>query len=56
MRRIALLATAVAVVALPLVTASSASADERRCYTLGAPGFDRYEVCRYLPIDPELEP
>jgi hypothetical protein len=34
------------------VLAPSASADERRCYTLGVPGFDHYEYCTFLPVDP----
>jgi hypothetical protein len=36
-----------------LPTASSAStADDRHCYTLGAPGQPHYEYCTYLPVDP----
>ena len=34
-----------------LVVAPSASA-ESRCYTLGVPGFDHYEYCTTLPVDP----
>lgn len=51
MRRLTLLAAATAAVALPLLAATPAAA-EPRCYTLGVPGQDAYQVCRYLPVDP----
>lgn len=35
-----------------VATATAASADERRCYTLGVPGQDHYEYCTYLPVEP----
>jgi hypothetical protein len=35
-----------------VVLAPGASADERHCYTLGVPGFDHYEYCTFLPVDP----
>ena len=34
------------------VLAPGASADERHCYTLAVPGFDHYEYCTFLPVDP----
>jgi hypothetical protein len=34
-----------------LIVAPSASAEDR-CYTLGVPGFDHYEYCTTLPVDP----
>jgi hypothetical protein len=35
------------------IVAPAASAGSR-CYTLGVPGFDHYEYCTHLPVDPEL--
>jgi hypothetical protein len=38
---------------IPLVsTASPASASERTCYSPHVAGFDTYEVCYFLPIEP----
>lgn len=54
MRRFTLLAAVTAAVALPLLTAAPASAEEP-CYTAHVKGFDTFAVCLPLPI-PELEP
>ena len=59
MRRFTVLSAVTSAFALCLIatTSPAASADERRCYTLGVPGQDAYAVCHYLPIDPNiLEP
>lgn len=37
-------------VASAIVAPAASAAD--RCYTLGVPGFDHYEYCTHLPIDP----
>lgn len=54
MRRHALLAAVITACALPLLTASPATADERHCYTPHIGSFDTTAVCHYLPIDPQL--
>ena len=50
MRKILGLAGLVVVAAV--LAAPAASADTSRCYTLGVPGFDHYEYCTHLPVDP----
>lgn len=53
MRKFALVLAATAAVAVPLaVTTTGTSSAQRHCYTLGVPGFDHYEYCTELPIDP----
>lgn len=53
MRKLVLALVATATVAIPLVaTATPASATERHCYTPHVGGFDTYEVCYYLPVEP----
>jgi hypothetical protein len=50
MRRILVtLLLALATLGLTAVTASSAQADERRCYTPHVAGFDTIESCIWLP-------
>jgi len=52
-RKLALVLAATAAMTVPLVAgAGSASADTRQCYTPHVAGFDTYEVCYYLPIEP----
>jgi len=52
-RKLALVLAATAAMTVPLVVgAGSASADTRHCYTPHVAGFDSYEVCYYLPIEP----
>ena len=46
-----LLGLAGLVVVATVLVAPAASADTH-CYTLGAPGFDHYEYCTQLPVDP----
>jgi hypothetical protein len=47
-----LLGLAGLVVVATVLVAPAASADTRPCYTLGVPGFDHYEYCTQLPVDP----
>ena len=47
-----LLGLAGLVVVTTVLVAPAASADSRPCYTLGVPGFDHYEYCTQLPVDP----
>jgi hypothetical protein len=47
-----LLGLAGLVVVATVIVAPAASADSSRCYTLGVPGFDHYEYCTHLPVDP----
>jgi hypothetical protein len=57
-RRHALLAAVITACALPLLTASPATADERHCYTVhvNVGNFDTIESCQSLPVDlPPLE-
>ena len=54
MRKLVLLAAATAAASVPLLGSlggGTASAD-RHCYTPHVAGFDSYEVCYYLPIEP----
>ncbi|MCU1602733.1 MAG: hypothetical protein JWO22_3442 [Frankiales bacterium] len=58
MRKLALLAAAAipAAVTLPLLTtATGSAAAERHCYTPHVAGFDSYEVCYFLPIEPTTQ-
>ena len=43
---------ALAIVVAGAMYAGSASADTRHCYTPHVAGFDTYEVCYFLPIEP----
>lgn len=53
MRKLALVVAATAAMAVPLLaTAGPAAADERQCYTPHVAGFDSFEVCYSLPIEP----
>jgi hypothetical protein len=47
-----LLAAAGLGLAASMLGATGASAEERHCYTLGAPGQPHYEYCTFLPVDP----
>ena len=46
-----LLGLAGLVVLATVIVAPAASAEDP-CYTLGVPGFDHYEYCTHLPVDP----
>ena len=53
MRKLALVLAATAAMTVHLVVgAGNASADTRHCYTPHVAGFDSYEVCYFLPIEP----
>jgi hypothetical protein len=53
LRKLALTLAAAAAVAVPVaVSTSTTSSAERHCYTPHVPGFDTYEVCYFLPIEP----
>ena len=47
-----LLAVVALAAGLLVATSTSASADTRTCYTPHVAGFNTYEVCYYLPIEP----
>lgn len=53
MRTIALALAATAALAVSVVSAAPATADERRCYTPHVAGQDSFEVCYYVPIGVE---
>jgi hypothetical protein len=46
------LALAAGLLVPAVATAAPASASERTCYTPHVAGFDTYEVCYFLPIEP----
>ena len=48
----ALLVLVAALAATLVAGGGTASADTRHCYSPSVAGFDTYEVCYYLPIEP----
>ncbi len=57
MRKLVLLAAAAipAAVTVPLLLGSGSASAERHCYTPHVAGFDSYEVCYFLPIEPSTK-
>lgn len=54
MRRTAALLAATAALALPVALAAPAAADERTCYSVNNDELDTFEVCLFLPVEPEI--
>lgn len=56
MRRTTALLAATAALALPVALAAPAAAedDERTCYSVNNDKLDTFEVCIFLPVEPEI--